>query len=61
VERHAARDECIRVTVADGVALPTGPQGSHRSSSLAGADALAIIPRGEGTLPIGERVAIEAL
>lgn len=61
IVRHAARDECVRVMLTDGLATPTGPQGSHVSSSLAAADGLAIIPRGEGTLPAGTEVEVEPL
>ena len=42
-------------------AFPTGAQGSHILTSLLGADALAMIPSGEGELPAGDRVALEAL
>ncbi|HEU4975575.1 MAG TPA: gephyrin-like molybdotransferase Glp [Baekduia sp.] len=62
VARHPGRDECVRVrTQPDGTVVPTGPQGSHVLSSLLGADALAVIPRGEGELPAGAEVALEAL
>jgi molybdopterin molybdotransferase len=47
---------------ADGLhARPTGPQGSHLLTSMLGADALAIIPTGEGPLPAGSVVALVAL
>jgi molybdopterin molybdotransferase len=39
--------------------VPTGPQGSHVLSSLLGADALAIVPRGEGELAAGTEVLLE--
>ena len=39
----------------------TGPQSSHILSSLRGADAIALIPAGEGTLAAGSRVEIELL
>jgi molybdopterin molybdotransferase len=59
VERHADRDECVRVRIdADGRATPTGPQGSHMLSSLVRADALAIVPAGTGALAAGTEVAI---
>ena len=45
----------------DGRALPTGPQGSHQLHSMLGADALAIVPRGEGELPAGAEVEIERI
>jgi len=60
VERHPGRDECVRVRrLADGRVEPTGPQGSHVLSSLLGADALAIVPRGEGVLAAGSEVVLE--
>jgi molybdopterin molybdotransferase len=60
IERHPNRDECVRVRRRpDGSVEPTGPQGSHVLSSLLGADALAIIPRGEGALPAGTTVTLE--
>ncbi len=43
------------------VATPTGAQGSHILTSLLAADALAIIPAGDGELPAGSVVALEAL
>jgi molybdopterin molybdotransferase len=59
IERHPDRDECVRVRIdADGVATPTGPQGSHVISSLLGADGLALIPRGAEPLPQGAKVAV---
>jgi molybdopterin molybdotransferase len=58
--RHPDRDECVRVRRgADGRVSPTGPQGSHVLSSLLGADALALVPRGEGDLPAGAEVVLE--
>lgn len=57
VERHEARDECVRVRIDDeGRAAPTGPQGSHVLTSVLGADALAVVPRGSGVLPAGTPV-----
>lgn len=61
VARHAARDECLRVRVVDGRVYPTGPQGSHVLRSMAQADALAIILRGDGELPAGTDVELIAL
>jgi molybdopterin molybdotransferase len=61
VARHAARDECLRVRLIDGRVHATGPQGSHVLSSMAQADALAIIPRGEGELPAGTDVELLSL
>jgi len=59
--RHPDRDECVRVTLRDGVATPTGPQGSHQLRSMHGADGLAIVPTGEGTLEAGTEVAVERI
>jgi molybdopterin molybdotransferase len=60
VERHPDRDECVRVRRRDdGSVEPTGPQGSHVLSSLLNADALAIVPRGDGPLPAGTEVVLE--
>ena len=42
-------------------AAPTGPQGSHVMTSMLGAEALALVPRGEGEVPAGDRVEIEFL
>jgi molybdopterin molybdotransferase len=73
VQRNPRRDMAIRVTLrsddtapdADAahpvLAHPTGAQGSHILTSLLAADALAIIPSGEGELPSGTVVALEAL
>jgi molybdopterin molybdotransferase len=61
VPRQRTREECVRVRLDDGRAFPTGPQGSHQLSSMLGADALAIIPRGEGELPAGAEVEIERI
>ena len=40
---------------------PTKPQGSHILSSMVGAGALALVPRGEGELPAGSQIDIEFL
>jgi molybdopterin molybdotransferase len=52
VERLADREQAVRVHVderADGpVITPTGAQGSHRLSSMLGADALAMVTAGPG-------------
>jgi molybdopterin molybdotransferase len=42
-------------------ARSTGDQGSHVLTSMLGADALAIVPTERGSVPAGERVAIELL
>jgi molybdopterin molybdotransferase len=61
VERSPQRDECVRVRLRDGVATPTGPQGSHVLTSMLGADGLAIVTRGEGEAAAGEEVEVEPL
>jgi molybdopterin molybdotransferase len=59
--RHPGRDECVRVRLRDGHADPTGPQGSHILSSMAAADALAIVPMGDGELAAGTMVVVERI
>jgi molybdopterin molybdotransferase len=65
VRRNRHREQALRVRLErrDGglVAIPNGPQGSHIISSLLGADALALIPSGEGELEAGEPVALTPL
>ena len=65
VPRKPGREQAVRVTLQrrDGrtVAIPTGAQGSHVLSSLLGADALAMVPAGEGELPAGSTVALEPI
>jgi molybdopterin molybdotransferase len=65
VPRNPVREQAVRVTLQrrDGrtVATPTGAQGSHVLSSLLGADALAMVPAGEGELPAGSTVALEPI
>jgi molybdopterin molybdotransferase len=65
VRRNPRREQAIRVRLERGdgppVATPNGPQGSHVLTSLIGADALAMIPAGEGALPAGSPVALEPL
>jgi len=61
VPRQRARDEAVRVRLDNGRATPTGPQGSHQLRSMLGADALAIVPRGEGEMPAGAEVEIERI
>lgn len=65
VRRNPRREQAIRVRLEDSgsgvLALPNGPQGSHILTSLLGADALAMIPAGEGHLPVGTKVALAAL
>lgn len=65
VRRNLDRDQAIRVRLqtrgAALTAVPNGPQGSHVITSLLGADALALIPAGEGELPAGTVVALTPL
>ncbi|MSX02626.1 MAG: molybdopterin molybdenumtransferase MoeA [Actinobacteria bacterium] len=61
IGRHPKRDECVRVRVVDREAFATGPQGSHILSSMTLADALAVIPRGEGSLDAGSPIELLAL
>ena len=65
VRRNPSREMAIRVRLErlDGstVALPNGPQASHIVTSLLGADALALIPAGEGDAPAGTRVRLHPL
>ncbi len=65
VPRNRDREQAIRVRLErqNGrlTAIPNGPQGSHIVTSLLGADALAVIPAGAGTLEAGTVVALEPL
>jgi molybdopterin molybdotransferase len=65
VPRNPRREQAIRVRLqrsgARTVAFPNGAQGSHILTSLLGADALAMIPPGDGTLAAGTTVALQAL
>ena len=65
VRRNSRREQAIRVRLAGDderrVAIPNGPQGSHIVSSLLGADALALIPPGDGELAAGELVELVSL
>ena len=66
VPRSPERDEAVRVhlaTTQDGTltATPTGPQGSHVLTSMLGADGLALITSGDGTVQAGEPVGVELL
>ena len=53
----------VRVIVEDGpegpVTVPSGGQGSHVLSALAGADAFAVVPVGTGEVAVGDTVAVE--
>jgi len=65
VRRNPRREQAIRVRLeqrqGSTVALPNGPQGSHVVTSLVGADALALIAPGEGSLEPGTTVALAPL
>ena len=65
VRRNPRRDQAIRVRLELGEtalsAFPNGAQGSHILTSLLGADALAIVPRGDGVLTAGTTVALRPL
>jgi molybdopterin molybdotransferase len=65
VRRNPVREQALRVRLRtrEGVvvATPNGPQGSHVVTSLLGANALALIPSGDGELAPGTRVALEPL
>jgi molybdopterin molybdotransferase len=62
VTRNPRRDQALRVRLErkddDTLAHPTGPQGSHIITSLLLADALAVIPAGEGEVAAGTRLAL---
>jgi molybdopterin molybdotransferase len=63
--RNPRREQAVRVRLerrnGSTVALVNGAQGSHMMSSLLGADALALIPPGEGELAPGTTVALAGL
>jgi molybdopterin molybdotransferase len=65
IRLNPRREQAVRCRLRAGDdgwhAEPTGPQGSHRISSMLGADALALVPRGEGELASGELVHAEPL
>jgi molybdopterin molybdotransferase len=65
VPRNPDREQALRVRLErqNGrlLATPNGPQGSHIVTSLLGADALALVPAGEGRLEAGATVALEPL
>jgi molybdopterin molybdotransferase len=65
VRRNPHREQAVRVRLErqDGrtQAYTTGAQGSHILTSLLGADALAMIPAGEGMVTKGTTVALEPL
>lgn len=65
VARNRAREQALRVRLErrDGttVAVPNGPQASHVITSLLGADSLALIPAGDGSLEAGTMVQLAPL
>jgi molybdopterin molybdotransferase len=65
VPRNPEREQAIRVRLLHGenglTARTTGAQGSHVLTSMLGADALALIPPGDGETRAGERVEVELL
>jgi molybdopterin molybdotransferase len=66
VRRNPRREQAVRVRLQEGdgatvQAFPNGDQGSHILSSLIDADALAMIPAGDGQLRAGTTVTLEAL
>ncbi|MGI8430278.1 MAG: molybdopterin molybdotransferase MoeA [Solirubrobacteraceae bacterium] len=65
VARKPGREQALRVRLeARGSALvahPNGPQGSHLVSALLGANALALIPPGDGVLEAGSTIGLEPL
>jgi molybdopterin molybdotransferase len=65
VRRLPGREQALRVSLEESenglLARATGGQGSHRLTSMLDADALALIPAGQGELPAGARVRLELL
>ena len=65
LRRNRERDQAVRCSLReeeDGWhAASTGAQESHVLTSMLGAEALAIVPRGDGALEAGQRVQIELL
>lgn len=65
VKRNRVREQALRVRLERSggsiLAYVNGPQGSHVITSLVGADALALIPPGEGEVEIGTTVALAPL
>lgn len=65
VRRNPRREQAVRVRLKRGdgppVATPNGAQGSHVLTSLIGAEALAMIPAGRGTLAAGSSVTLAPL
>ncbi|MBV8710837.1 MAG: hypothetical protein JOY56_03625, partial [Solirubrobacterales bacterium] len=65
VRRNPDREQALRVRLerrnGQLMATPNGPQGSHIVTSLLGADALALVPAGQGELEAGATVMLESL
>jgi molybdopterin molybdotransferase len=65
VRRHPHRERALTARVVSEAgalrAWPNCPQGSHVITSLLGADALALVPAGDGELPAGAPVTLELL
>jgi molybdopterin molybdotransferase len=65
LDRNRRRDQAVRCSLRaqeDGWhAVSTGAQESHVLTSMLDADALAIVPRGDGALESGQRVQVELL
>jgi molybdopterin molybdotransferase len=65
VPRNPRREQAVRVRLerreGTTIAIPNGPQGSHVITSLVGADALALIPPGDGSVAAGTSVALAPL
>jgi molybdopterin molybdotransferase len=63
--RNPRREQAVRVSLDQGpggvTAMPTGAQGSHILSSLLAADALGMIPMGEGVVAAGDEITLRAL
>jgi molybdopterin molybdotransferase len=63
--RNPRREQAVRVSLSNGpggpTAMPTGAQGSHILSSLLAADALGMIPMGEGVVAAGDEITLRAL
>jgi molybdopterin molybdotransferase len=62
---NGRREQAVRCRLSAGEdgwrAEPTGAQGSHRISSMLGANALALVPMGDGELAAGDFVDVEPL
>jgi molybdopterin molybdotransferase len=56
LRRNASRDELVRARLRDGALEPITGQESHMIARAASADALVLVPRGEGELAPGDEV-----